>query len=195
MTAGTLRRIDATGVPLLAARAVLGGMFVWLGTNKIAEPINFLKLIREYGIVPEDMPVLLNGMAVALPWLEIWCGVLLLLGLAVRGVGSSMLLLLAVFSVLFPTAKLVASRVGLADIDAGRPLNRLHRVLANVGKYSMADVFVVALLVVASKTFPGGTEVHVQWGVYAFAASALLTVFVAARVQSSMPRASVLVSR
>ena len=104
-------------------------------------------------------------------------------------------LLLAVFSVLFPTEKLVALRVGLADIDAGRPLNRLHRVLANVGKYSMADVFVVALLVVASKTFPGGTEVRTQWGVYAFAASALLTVFVAARVQSSMPRASVLVSR
>ena len=92
------RRLDATGVPLLLARLVLGGVFIWLGSNKLAEPITFLKLIREYGLVPESLPWLLNTMAVALPWLEIWCGVLLLAGVAVRGTGYGMLLLLMVFS-------------------------------------------------------------------------------------------------
>lgn len=97
-SAGALRRLDATGVPLLVARLILGGVFVWLGVNKVADPIGFLKLIREYALIPADMPWLLNGMAVAFPWLEIWCGSLLLLGIAVRGVGASMLLLLGVFS-------------------------------------------------------------------------------------------------
>ena len=104
-------------------------------------------------------------------------------------------LLLLVFSVLFPLAKLIALRMALSDLEAGRPVNRLHHVLANVGKYSMADVFVVALLVVASKSFPGGTEVVIRWGVYAFAAAALLTMFASARVHSSIRRASSLVSR
>ena len=93
-----LRRLDATGLPLLLSRLVLGGMFIWLGASKISDPISFLKLIREYGLVPPDMSVVLNGMAVALPWLEIWCGVLLLLGVAIRGAGASTLLLLCIFS-------------------------------------------------------------------------------------------------
>ncbi|MDG2148817.1 MAG: DoxX family membrane protein [Planctomycetota bacterium] len=93
-----LRRLDATGLPLLLSRLVLGGMFIWLGASKISDPISFLKLIREYGLVPPDMSVVLNGMAVALPWLEIWCGVLLLLGVALRGAGASTLLLLCIFS-------------------------------------------------------------------------------------------------
>jgi paraquat-inducible protein A len=113
--------------------------------------------------------------------------------LAGRGVWIGLLLL--VFSVLFPVAKLVALRMAVADRHAGRPLNRLHGALAGLGRYSMADVFVVALLVVASKTYPGGTEVVVRWGLYPFAASALLTMFASARVHSSTRRASSLVAR
>jgi uncharacterized membrane protein YphA (DoxX/SURF4 family) len=92
------RRLDDTGVPLLLARLVLGGTFLWLGSNKLSDPVTFLKLIREYGLVPESLPMLLNTLAVALPWLEIWCGLLLLAGVAVRGAGYGMLLLLIVFS-------------------------------------------------------------------------------------------------
>ena len=68
-------------------------------------------------------------------------------------------------------AKLIALRVA---IGAGTP-GRLHRVLGTLGKFSMADVFVVALVVVASKSFPGGTTVDLRWGIYAFAGAALLT--------------------
>jgi len=103
--------------------------------------------------------------------------------------------LLFVFSVLFPLVKLVALRVALADAAEGRPPHRAQLALANIGKYSMADVFVVGLVVVASKSFPGGTEVVVRWGLYAFAGAALLTMFASARVHSSMRRASSFVSR
>lgn len=88
-----------------------------------------------------------------------------------RGDGLWIGLLLLVFSVLFPVLKLIALRVA---ISAGAP-GRLHRVLGSVGKFSMADVFVVALIVVVSKSFPGGTTVELRWGIYAFAGAALLT--------------------
>lgn len=72
------------------------------------------------------------------------------------------------FSILFPVAKLVAIRVGTHEGTTPLWAQRL-------GKYSMVDVFVLALLVVASKSFPGGTTVELRWGAYAFAAAALLT--------------------
>ena len=96
--AGVLRRWDATGLPLLAARLALGGTFVWLGLGKAGDPVTFLKLIREYDLVPASQPSLLTAMAVALPWLEIWCGMLLLLGVAVRGAALTALGLLVVFT-------------------------------------------------------------------------------------------------
>ena len=89
--------------------------------------------------------------------------------LAGDGVWIGLLLLL--FSVLFPIGKLVALRVALGSGAS----SRLHRVLAGIGRFSMADVFVVALLVVVSKTFPGGTTIDLRWGIYAFAGAALLT--------------------
>jgi len=87
-------------------------------------------------------------------------------------------LLLLVFSVLFPVAKLIALRVAIG-VGAG---GGLHRALASVGKFSMADVFVVALIVVVSKSFPGGTTVDLRWGIYAFAGAALLTMALTAWV-------------
>ncbi len=92
-----------------------------------------------------------------------------------RGDGPWIGAILLLFSVLFPIAKLIALRVAVGEERRGTPRNPTHRLLGKLGKYSMADVFVVALLVVASKSFPGGTRVHLRWGLYAFAAAALLT--------------------
>ena len=44
---GLLRRMDRTGVPLLLARLVLGGMFIYMGVDKIQNQVLFLKLIRQ----------------------------------------------------------------------------------------------------------------------------------------------------
>ena len=51
------------------------------------------------------------------------------------------------------------------------------------GKWSMLDVFVVAVLVVAVK-LGAIASVEMQYGLYAFAASILLTMYVTARVVS-----------
>ena len=87
-------------------------------------------------------------------------------------------LVLLFFSVLFPVAKLVALRVCIADARIGRG----HRLAARYGRYSMVDVFVIALLVVTSKSYPGGTTVEIEWGIFAFAGAALLSMLVGAGV-------------
>jgi uncharacterized membrane protein YphA (DoxX/SURF4 family) len=79
------RRWDATGVPLLLARLAVGGTFSTLALAKLQDPVGFLKLVHQYGLVPTDPPWLLNGLAVSLPWIELTCGALLLLGVALRG--------------------------------------------------------------------------------------------------------------
>jgi hypothetical protein len=81
--------------------------------------------------------------------------------------------LLLVFSVLFPLAKLVVIFVLLhASREMAQPLVGL---LANLGKWSMLDVFVIAAVVICFKGFPGGSRVEVEWGLYVFAASVILS--------------------
>ena len=44
-----------------------------------------------------------------------------------------------------------------------------------LGKFSMVDVFVIALLVVTIKGLPGGTRVSLGWGFWCFATAVLLS--------------------
>src|SRR6266568_7775071 len=83
-------------LPLLA-RVVLGGLFIYMGVHKAMHPVEFLKLVRQYEIL--HSPVLLNLVASTLPWFEIFCGVLLLLGLWVRGTAVMLLGMLIPFTV------------------------------------------------------------------------------------------------
>ncbi|MBP7827450.1 MAG: DoxX family protein [Verrucomicrobia bacterium] len=65
------------------ARLILGGWFIYMGLVKVWDPVAFLKLVREYDLT--QIPVLLNSIAALLPWMEVFCGLLLLGGIAVRG--------------------------------------------------------------------------------------------------------------
>ena len=97
-TPGIFLRWNRSGIPILAARIILGGYFIWLGLAKAAAPVEFLKLLRQYQMVPEGLPVTLNLVAAILPGLEVLCGVLLIFGVAIRGVAVLVLSLLAVFT-------------------------------------------------------------------------------------------------
>jgi len=92
-----LARVDRTGVPLLIARLVLGGLFIYMGLEKALLPVDFLKLVREYHMVPEQPP-LLNLIAAVLPWLEVLSGLLLIFGTALRGTALLLLAMLLGFT-------------------------------------------------------------------------------------------------
>ena len=80
------------------ASCCLGALFIYMGLNKALDPVAFLKLLRQYDLT--QTPLLLNSIAAALPWFEVFCGLLLLLGVAVRGTALTLLLLLAPFTAL-----------------------------------------------------------------------------------------------
>jgi putative oxidoreductase len=95
---GLLSRVDQTGVPLLLCRLALGGLFIWMGLVKARAPGDFLKLIYQYHMIPDSAWWLLNLTAATLPWVETCCGVLLVLGVALRGTALTLMAMLAVFT-------------------------------------------------------------------------------------------------
>jgi len=79
------------------ARGWLGVVFIYIGLNKdMTHPEAFLELVRQYHMV--ETPVLLNSIAAALPWFEVYCGVLLLAGVAVRGTALNLIAMLVPFT-------------------------------------------------------------------------------------------------
>ncbi len=143
-----LRRWDASGVPLLAARIVLGATFIGLGGLKAADPVAFLKLLRQYELVSDGSPVLLNVLAVAVPWIEITCGALLLAGIAVRGTALALLAMLTAFTLAIANRGAgIAATDGLPycsvafDCGCGTGIvNVCSKLLQNAGLWALAWV-------------------------------------------------------
>src|SRR5664279_1172105 len=91
-----------TGIARNAA-AVLGrwwlaGVFIVMGLHKaLPHPQVFLNLARQYHLVTS--PILLNSIGAALPWFEVFCGLLLLAGVAVRGAALNSVVMLVPFTI------------------------------------------------------------------------------------------------
>ena len=66
----------------LAARVVLGCVFIYASLYKIRHPDLFAEAVYNYQLTPE---VAVNLVAIWLPWVELFGGGLLVLGLWVRG--------------------------------------------------------------------------------------------------------------
>lgn len=96
----------------LAARWWLGCVYLFMGLHKaFPHPEYFLKLVRQYDLV--TAPWLLNSIAAALPWFEVFCGLLLLSGLAVRGAALNSVLMLVPFTlVVLKRALAIAATTG-----------------------------------------------------------------------------------
>lgn len=82
----------------MLTRWLLGAFMVYMGLAKALDPVGFLKLVRQYDLV--QTPLLLNSIAATLPWFEVFCGVLLVAGIAVRGSAALLLLMLVPFTVI-----------------------------------------------------------------------------------------------
>src|SRR5579864_5334355 len=99
--------LDYAGV---ASRWILAALFIYMGWTKAMHPEAFLKLIRQYDLTTNSF--LLNSIAAALPWFEIYCGVLLIAGVAVRGSALLLLLMLVPF-----TAVVFRRALAVSDIQ------------------------------------------------------------------------------
>lgn len=85
--------------------------------------------------------------------------------------------ILTLFTILFPTVKL--SLLGVIWLEREHHLakvRRLHHWIESMGKWSMLDVFVVAILVVTMKSASIG-QIRISLGLYLFTFSVLFTQF------------------
>jgi uncharacterized membrane protein YphA (DoxX/SURF4 family) len=80
----------------LALRVLLGGFFVFASLDKIWNPAAFARIVYQWQVAG---PVPSNLVAVTLPWVELFAGLLLVLGAWRRESALVMALLLVVFLV------------------------------------------------------------------------------------------------
>src|SRR5258706_11850686 len=87
---------NVVDIATLLARWILGALFIYMGMSKALHPVDFLKLIHQYDLVKNYWA--LNAIAAALPWFEVFCGLLLLAGIAVRGSALMLIVMLVPFT-------------------------------------------------------------------------------------------------
>lgn len=121
----------------------VGGVFIWAGILKISDPLGFAQDIANYRVFSREITFLI---ALVLPWFELICGILVIVGLF--RAASSLLLsgLLAAFLVLVTVTILRG-----IDVSCGcfGPLDRRvdYRLLVTdfVLLYLTANIFVSSL--------------------------------------------------
>lgn len=106
-----MNKILNNGLLLLAARIVLGFVFVFAAVSKTADPEGFAQAIVNYKLLPE---FLINISAVVLPWIELCAGLLLLFGVSVKENSA----ILSGLLIIFITAIFISLLRGL-DIECG----------------------------------------------------------------------------
>ena len=92
-------------------------------------------------------------------------------------------LLLLAFSVVFPAFKLATLWWAVSVLKQGQPGGAALWITHHAGKFSMLDVMVIAVFIVAIKGLPGETQVTIGWGLYAFAGAVLLSIIASLQVQ------------
>ena len=95
----------------LLCRLILAGVFLFAAWGKIADPAGFAVMIQGYQMLPG---ILVNPLAVTLPWIELAAGGLLLAGVWLPGAVAVIDGLLVVF-----LGALLAAWVRGIDVDCG----------------------------------------------------------------------------
>lgn len=83
-----------------------------------------------------------------------------------------------IFSILFPLFKL-SIMLYIWNSEAGEVIQKLLKLIHHLGKWSMLDVFVVALLVVSIK-FDQMAEMKIHYGLYLFLSAVVLSMLISA---------------
>ena len=90
---------------------IVGGLFIYAGAVKVIDPVEFARDIDNYKMLPWQIGV---GLALYLPWLEIFAGLALITGVLYRGG----VFILTGLMALFVVATIIARARGL-DISCG----------------------------------------------------------------------------
>ncbi len=92
-------------------------------------------------------------------------------------------LILVLFSVFSPVIKL-SFYWHATNQKNSKKFNSILKVIHYIGKFSMAEVFALALIIVVIKSFPGGSSAQLEWGAYMFTFSVISSIAVSLRLDS-----------
>ncbi len=126
----------------LAARILIGSLFVYASIYKVIDPAAFAASIRNYMILP---PSWSNILALTLPWIEIGAGGFLIFGIQTRSAALLTTGMLAIFL----GALIHAYWIGL-DIDCGC-FSSAASSAGRVGTYHLVrdtSLFLISLFIV-----------------------------------------------
>jgi len=96
-----MRRIVDNDYLTILFRFAVGIIFIYAAFYKIIEPATFAKGIWFYHLVPGN---LINLMAVFLPWVELVCGIALIVGFQYRGAVRLVNLMMIMFMIALASA-------------------------------------------------------------------------------------------
>lgn len=127
-----LIRIFAYPPAQIAARLVLGGVFIYAGIAKIADPREFARIVVNYHVLPEAVAVYF---AYILPWFELMLGIALVIGFWVRKAALALSFLLVVFAgaVLIRYLNGATGGCGCFSLKPSGPESLLWIILRDVG--------------------------------------------------------------
>lgn len=95
---------------------------------------------------------------------------------------------LSIFSILFPSSKLYIFWVTSSEQKTRGKFFAIYKVINRLGKFSMAEVFVLSLLLITLKTLPGGTEVSLEFGCMIYFLSVIFSILSSFQIKKSDDR-------
>lgn len=116
---------------MLVVRLVLGGLFVFAASLKLAHPQDFANSVLAFKVFPPAADHLNHLVTFVVPWTEMLCGVLLILGLWTRSAALVLALLLGVFlggilSVLVRKLDVSCGCFGKFEFPCGKVVGSCH---------------------------------------------------------------------
>ena len=121
---------------LIAARIVLGFVFIFAAVSKAADPESFAQAIANYKLLPD---FLINISAIVLPWIELCAGMLLLFGISVKENSAilSGLLIIFIFAIFVSLMRGLDIECGCFGTTDGSKVG-LIKILENAGLLLLA---------------------------------------------------------
>jgi len=138
-----IKQYLAHPVLVLLLRVVLGSVFVISGLDKIADINAFIHAIINYQLIGNAVATLV---ATILPWLEILCGLGLILGIYPRTSSFIMTLLLIVFTILVGSAMIRGLDISCGCFTQDPFANKIgwQKIAENIGLI-IVGIFLVSV--------------------------------------------------
>lgn len=110
-------------------RLYIGGLFVFASLYKINHAVEFAESLANYQLVPYWA---VNFLAVTMPWLELVCGLLLLIGFRAKSVTVMIGVMMTMFTVALVINVIWETPIGCGCFSTSGDLIGWHTVLRDV---------------------------------------------------------------